>query len=237
MMQSLPKFTRVQFPQNVSLFHMLQFKLSMSGNEISCDCNLYEYIQEARPWLEQHWLEYTKMKCSGPLHLQQTQISQISKNDQIDSLVCNISRQDGCPSPCSCYTQPSRTNHLSYTPGLTNSATLQDQPSQLHSRINQLIYTPGPTIAATLQDQPSHLHSRTNHLNYTPGPTLSSTLQDQPSHLHSRTNHLIYTPGPTISATLQDKPSQLHYRTNHLNYTPGPTISTTLQDQPFNKCW
>lgn len=108
MMQSLPKFTRVQFPQNVSLFHMLQFKLSMSGNEISCDCNLYEYIQEARPWLEQHWLEYTTMKCSGPLHLQQTQISQISKNDQIDSLVCNISRQDGCPSPCSCYTQPSR---------------------------------------------------------------------------------------------------------------------------------
>lgn len=109
LLQSFPKFLHLLDLSNRSMLsEVLNFKVSLAENFITCDCKLYEYLTEASQWLEQNWIEYSIMKCGNPFESQMTKITEISKYQKFDSLVCNISRQEGCPSPCFCYSKPSR---------------------------------------------------------------------------------------------------------------------------------
>lgn len=109
LLQSFPNFLHLlDFSNRSMLSEVLHFKFSLAKNFITCDCKLYEYLTEASQWLEQNWIEYSNIKCGNPFESQMTNITEISKYQKFDSLVCNISRQEGCPSPCFCYSKPSR---------------------------------------------------------------------------------------------------------------------------------
>lgn len=109
LLQSFPKFLHLLDLSNRSMLsEVLHFKFSLAENFITCDCKLYEYLAEASQWLEQNWIEYSDMKCGNPFESQMTNIKEISKYQKFDSLVCNISRQEGCPFPCFCHSKPSK---------------------------------------------------------------------------------------------------------------------------------
>lgn len=65
-------------------------------------------IQCSPSWVINWSIEYSDMKCGNPFESQMTNIKEISKYQKFDSLVCNISRQEGCPFPCFCYSKPSK---------------------------------------------------------------------------------------------------------------------------------
>ncbi|KAL4228126.1 hypothetical protein ACF0H5_013561 [Mactra antiquata] len=106
---------------------ILDFGFDFKDIPLVCDCNIQPFLEKAESVIETLWRDYMNVKCTSPPEYAGIPVVQM-KHDQ---LICNVSLEDGCPTPdCSCVDKPSENTlyincangNLKEMPNISNSA-------------------------------------------------------------------------------------------------------------------
>ena len=105
--QTWINFTELGFSDLTLFGKILHFGFDLRGANWTCDCKMQPFLQQVKLSLSLIWRDYYNITCSHPSELFGVSIANLTLNNRLDRLICNISTSNDCPVGCLCFEQPS----------------------------------------------------------------------------------------------------------------------------------
>lgn len=120
-----------------ALSKFLGFNFDLRGSNWTCDCKMAPFLEKGQEVVQKIFHSYvTEVLCHKPKNLQGRSIANLTRNNQLDLFICDLSNSSVCPLGCYCYDQPNN-NRIVVD---CDSVGLRHMPDRLPEGVNLELY-------------------------------------------------------------------------------------------------